>query len=146
MEPRDTLPRLRASLDSNDTFVSGGHRVMKTAGATRHAERMRRVPVWALDDMKIKQFIDSRFPDAKTNPAQRRLASRMIRIIYLYYRVGTTAAVAAEELKMTVKAVKHVISRINNAMSKPLKPSHRPRKNKGGAIQAPIEGFSNVSL
>ena len=58
METRDTTPSLRASLDSNDTFVSGGHQIMKTAGATRHADRMRRVPVWALDDDRIKGLIN----------------------------------------------------------------------------------------
>lgn len=128
MELRDVRSRLRGSLDSNDTFSSGDLGVMKTAGATRHAERMRRVPVWALDDDKIKQLILCRFPKSKTDPEQRRLASRMIRLIYLYYRVGATRGVVAEELKMTQGAVRRLVERLEKAMKKPLKPPHRPNK------------------
>jgi hypothetical protein len=130
----NVLSSLRTKLDSNDNFVRGGHRVMKTAGATRHAARMKRVPVWALDDEKIKQFINCRFPNAKTDPEQYRLASRMIRLIYLYYRVGATVRAVAEEFKITVGAVESMIHRISRGMDQPLKPSHRPRKGVG--IQA----------
>lgn len=130
-----SFSELRTKLDSNDTFVTGGHRVMKTAGATRHAARMKRVPVWALDDERIRQFINSRFPKARTDPGQRRLAARMVRLIYLYYRVGNTRAVVAGELNMTENAVKLIIKRIKRAMSAPLKPPHRPKK--GGPIDAP---------
>src|SRR5260370_32872374 len=101
---------------------------MKTAGATRHAARMKRVPVWALDDEKIKQLIDLRFPKAKTDPIQRKLASRMVYIIYLYYRVGSTSGAIAEELKMTSLAVRQLICRLERAMKQPLKPSYRPKK------------------
>lgn len=128
MERRETLTRLRASLDSNDVFVSGGHGVISTAGATRHADRMKTVPVWALDDLKIKQFIDTRFPKTKTNPEQRRLARRMVLLIHLYYRVGLTMSAVAEELRMTPNAVKCVLSRISYQMTRSLKPSHRPKK------------------
>jgi len=135
MEVRDTLPRLRASLDGKDTFVSGGHGVINTAGATLHAERMSRIPVWALDDERIRQLINLRFPRSKADPGQRKLASRMVRVIHLYYRVGATTAVVAEELKMTVKAVESLLYRINQAMKRSLKPSNRPRKGEG--IQTP---------
>lgn len=128
MQQRDVLPRLRASLDSNDTFVSGGHGIIKTAGATRHAERMSRIPVWAMDDEKIKQLIQCRFPNARIDPSQRKSASRMAQIIHLYYRVGATRDAIAEELKMSPNAVMCAVFRINKAMSRPLKPAHRPRK------------------
>jgi hypothetical protein len=119
---------LRSKLDGNDNFVTGGHRVMKTAGATRHAARMKMVPVWALDDEKIKQFIFYRFPKAKIDPEQRRLAARTIRIIHLYYRVGLTESAVAGELKMTQTMVHRRLHLIRRAMSRPLKPSHRPKK------------------
>lgn len=138
METRDTTPSLRASLDGNDTFVSGGHQIIKTAGATRHAERMKKVPVWALDDKKIKELIKLRFPKFETDPEQRRLAARMIRLLHLYYRVGATTDSVAEELKMTRKAVEMAIRRVNKQMSLPLKPSHRP-KGKGEGIQTASE-------
>jgi len=147
MELRDARSRLRASLDGNDTFVSGGHGIMKTAGATRHADRMKAVPVWALDDQKIKQYVQLRFPKARTNPNQRKSAARMVRLIYLYYRTGATASGVAEELKMTVGAVEQALIRLNRQMKSPLKPSHRPKKGVG--IQTSIESSgddSHISL
>lgn len=134
----NSFSELRTHLDSNDTFVSGGHGIIKTAGATRHAERMKRVPVWALDDEKVKQLIRYRFPRAATSPNQRRLAARMLRLIYLYYRVGSTTGAVAEELKMSLNAVKCMIRRINKAMEEPLRPSHRPKTGlkKGDPIDA----------
>lgn len=120
---RGAFSELRTKLDSNDSFVTGGHRIMKTAGATRHAARMKTVPVWALDDEKIKELIRRCFP----NPSQRNRAARMVRIIYLYYRAGTTAALIAEELKMSVGAVEESLRRINKTMSRPIKPRGRPK-------------------
>jgi DNA-binding NarL/FixJ family response regulator len=133
--PDDSHAFLRKSFDGKE-LISSSHQVMKTAGATRHAERMTKVPVWALDDSKIAELIKLRFPKANSDPKQRFLAARMIRIIYLYYRNGATAGTIAEELKTTVSVVKHVIARVSRQMSsqEPLKPSHRP-KIKGGPIQ-----------
>lgn len=128
MEHRDTLPTLRASLDGNDTFLSGGHRVIKTAGASRHAKRMEKVPVWALDDEKIKQYINLRFPKAKTDKQQRTRAARVVRVIYLYYRVGETLSAVAEQVGMTDGAVNQMLMRVNRSMTRPIKPSHRPKK------------------
>jgi hypothetical protein len=124
----DSHAYLRKSFDGKETIVSGGHGILKTAGATQHAARMKRVPVWALDDKKLKEFINLRFPKARTDPEQRRLASRMVRIIYLYYRVGYTSGAVAEELNMTPLAVRQLICRLERAMKKPLKPSYRPKK------------------
>lgn len=134
---RDSLPQLRASLDGNDQFVSGGHGIIKTAGATRHAERMQKIPVWAFDDQKIKELISSRFPKIDTNQKQRMLAARMVRVIYLYYRTGFTAAQVAEQLNMTLKAVERLLARVKEAMGKPLNPPHCPKK--GGCIGASNE-------
>ena len=129
MEHRDTLPTLRASLDGNDTFLSGGHQVIKTAGGSRHAKRMEKVPVWALDDEKIKQYINTMFPKAKTNKEQRTRAAKIVRILYLYYRVGETRAGVAEQVGMTEKAVEMVLRRVNKVMSGPhMRPKGRPKK------------------
>jgi hypothetical protein len=141
MGKKETLARLRASLDGNDTFVSGGHGIIKTAGATQHASRMGKIPLWVLDDSKIKLLINSRFPKASFDPEQRKLAARMVRVIHLYYRVGLTAAGVAEQLNMTANAVDHIIRRTRKQMSTFLKPSHRPKK--GGGIQ-PTSGSTGV--
>jgi hypothetical protein len=127
---------LRKTLDGKETYV-GSHQVIKTAGATQHASRMARVPVWALDDTKIKELIERCFP----SPKQKKSALRMIRIIYLYYRVGSTAGHIAEELNMSVRAVEEVIRRINKTMDRPAKPRGRPKKNTVG-----IETANEVSF
>lgn len=135
MEQRDALSSLRTSIDSNDLFANAGYRVMKTAGATLHANRMRRVPPWAIDDNRIKEYVLSRFPKADKDYEQRRKAARIVRIIYLYYRVGETRASVAEQLHISDNAVKEVIKRLKAAMSKPLNPPHRTKKKAD-----PIEG------
>lgn len=118
---------LRTKLDGQDGFATG-HQVIKTAGATRHAARMRRVPVWALDDIKIKELIQKRFPLAGEDLEQRKLASRMIRVIHLYYRVGLTTEAVSGELGISVKAVEMILYRLKKQMSRELKPSHRPKR------------------
>jgi hypothetical protein len=107
---------------------------------------MRRVPVWALDDEKIAEFIRIRFPKVNTDANQRRLAARMVRFIYLYYREGSTAAQTGEALKMTVNAVDLLSRRIGKAMNRPLKPSHRPRKGDGIGASSGSIGEDHSSL
>lgn len=124
---RDPLTRLRGSLDSNDTFVSGGHGVIKTAGTTKHAERMTRIPVWALDDEKIKGYILFRFPNLKTDPEQRRRAARLVRIIHMYYRVGATGGAIAEELHMPESTVRQTVWRLEKYMKRPFKRQGRSK-------------------
>jgi len=142
----DSFSELKARFDGNDNFISGGHGIIKTAGATRHADRMKRVPVWALDDEKVKELIKCRFPNAATDTEQRKLAARMLRLIYLYYRVGSTTGAVAEELKMTCNAVKCMIRRINSTMRGPLKPSHRPRKGDPIGATSGSSGQGHITL
>lgn len=120
----DSFAFLRNTLDGKDNYV-GSHQIMKTAGATLHADRMKRIPLWALDDEKLKELIKRCFP----SPKQRKSALRMLRIIYLYYRAGSTAGAIAEELKISVRAVEESLRRINKTMNRPIKPRGRPRKN-----------------
>jgi DNA-directed RNA polymerase specialized sigma24 family protein len=103
------------------------HRVLKTAGATRHRERMRKVPVWANDNEKIKEYVLARFPKMDTDPVQRKHASRIVRMIYLYYVEGSTSAQVAEALSMTHGAVRIALHRVKRSMSGAMKPSHRPK-------------------
>ena len=138
MEQRDVLPRLRGSLDSNDTFVSGGHQIIKTAGATRHAERMQKVPLWALDDAKLADYVNYRFPNVKTDKRQRKRALKLVRMIYLYYRVGMTSGAVAEELKMKPEAVRKATSRLEkNMVNRP----NRPGRRKSVTIQTSDESL-----
>ena len=102
--------------------------------------------MWALDDEKVKELIKCRFPKAATDPKQRKLAARMLRLIHLYYRVGSTSGAVAEELKMSVGAVEKMLLRLNNQMSGPLKPSHRPKKGGGIGASSGSQGEDHISL
>ncbi|VVB52924.1 Uncharacterised protein [uncultured archaeon] len=118
---------LRTKVDGSDNFVIGS-RVMKTAGATRHAERMRTVPVWALDDEKIKAYVQHRFPNMSSDKDQQQLAARTVRAIYLYYRSGLTEGQVAHELGTSVSAARQLLYRIRKGMAVPLKKVGRPKK------------------
>lgn len=108
--------------------LGSGHRILKTAGATRHRERMRNVPVWANDNERIKQYIRTKFPKMDIDPTQRKLAARTVRLIYLYYVEGSTAAQVAEALGMTRPAVDMAVYRLRKLMTTPPRPRGRPRK------------------
>lgn len=137
MSDREAFSRLRKKLDSKDGYVSN-HQVIKTAGATVHAARMNRVPLRALDDQWVKSFIMAHFPNADSDPEQRRLAGRTVRIIHLYYRVGETIGKVAEELSMSQAMVKKKIHKISQAMNRPIKTVGRPKKN-GVSVSTAIE-------
>lgn len=122
-----TFSTLISKLDGHEGFVSG-HQIIKTSGATQRAIRIAKIPVWAFDDVKLRELIRMRFPLAESDEKQKRLAIRTIQIINLYYRVGLTAAAVAEELGMTRSAVIHRIRKIERQMGAPLKPSYRPKK------------------
>lgn len=90
------------------------------------AQRMGKVPMWALDDSKIKELVNRCFPFGGNRP---HLAARMVRVIHLYYRLGDTAAAIGEQLKMTEQAVDQLIRRANKTINRPMKPRGRPRKS-----------------
>ena len=85
---------------------------------------MENVPAWALDDQELRKLIERCFP----NPRQRAAAARMVRIVYLYYRTGFTAAQIGEQLQMSTRAVEESLRRINKTVSRPAKPRGRPKK------------------
>lgn len=104
-----SFSKLRTQLDGGEHFVEG-HGVIKTAGATRHAERMRRVPVWVLDDSKIEKFVNFIFP----NDAER--AELWRNVIYLYWRVGYTRGQVAAAVNSTDEAVAQILKRIKRIL------------------------------
>ncbi|HZS43402.1 MAG TPA: hypothetical protein VFA52_04425 [Candidatus Paceibacterota bacterium] len=110
---REALSKLRTSLDGADSFVNGGHSIINVGGATKHAERMMKVPTWVLSDTKVKELIQKRFPRLNTNRREHKAARKTVCVIYLYYRVGLTAAATAEVMGMSRKAVKRILERLN---------------------------------
>jgi hypothetical protein len=133
-----SFSELRTKLDGNDTFVTGGHRVMKTAGATRHTARMKRVPVWANDDEQVRLLLLKIFPKLKINEKQRARAVRWMRVIYLYFRVGWTSGKIASELGLRDVIVRNIVRDIRRAANgkrsdtgaeRSIRPRGRPKKN-----------------
>jgi hypothetical protein len=120
----------------DESFLAGWSRI----GKEKHSRRLLTIPPWVLDNEKIKELIKTRFPKAATDLKQRKSAARMIRLIHLYYEVGATMNVVAQELHMTANAVDLMLRRLNKQMSGPLKPSHRPKKINAVGIRTANEG------
>lgn len=125
----DVHGQLRGTMDGGDSLVSGGHQVLRTAGATQHAKRLQRIPVWANDDAKVQAILDHSFPKWRTNATQRAWAARWAFIITHYFRMGETSTSIADSLKLTAAAVRYVIFCITRAANKPPGKRGRPKKN-----------------
>lgn len=100
----DGKSRMHGVIDTT-TAAPGGH----GHGAAQHAARLKRVPEWALNDAKLRRLMLHCFPKMDSDPEQRRLAGRKLRIIHLYYKVGLTAATVAVVLGVTRRTVKRII-------------------------------------
>lgn len=138
----DSHAILRKFLDGKEGLVSGGHGIIKTAGATQHAARMRRVPVWALDDGKIREVLLKSFPKLSTDSKQREQAARWLRIIHLYWRLGMTRGQVAYEVGKTDQQVHFLLVAIKRAMEGKRANGSGPRGGKVGRpkkISAPID-------
>lgn len=103
---QDTFEQLRRSFGSLDPYMSGGHQIIKTRQVKRN------IPLWAKNDRNIRQMLLVSFPKLKSNIRQRKKAARWTRIIQLYFRVHKTHGQIADEMGMTLNAVKMVIRAI----------------------------------
>lgn len=128
--------QLRKVFDGDDQFVSGGHQVVKSAGATRHATRVSKTPEWALSNEQVQALLLRSFPKLATDPKQRERAGRWMRIINLYYRAAWTQAQIAEEMGISLNLLKFLIVSIKRAANgeqangkgkRGLRPRGRPR-------------------
>lgn len=124
--------QLRKKFDGSDPFISQGHQIIKSAGATRHATRLSKVPEWARDDGKVQALLLRSFPKLKEDPRQRTRAARWALVINLYYRMGCTQNHIAEEMKISPQVVNQLLVRINRvatgtSSSHPARRSNRPR-------------------
>jgi hypothetical protein len=132
--------KLRTKFDGNDSFMTGGHQIIKSAGATLHADRMAKVPVWAMHDGKIRELLLRSFPKLATNETQRSKAARWARVIQLYYRVGWTRNKIADELGMSLGALTSLLRSIKRA-------SEGRRANGSGQLgMAPVGRPKSVPL
>lgn len=102
---RSRRKQLGQSFDYRDEFL-GGHQVVKARTYKRQT------PLWALNDVKIKQLILRSFPKTQTSATQRAAASRWASVIHLYFRMGYTRAQIAHEIGSTVTKVHGIIRSI----------------------------------
>ena len=142
----DVHGQLRGTMDGGDSLVSGGHQVLRTAGATQHAKRLQRIPVWANDDAKVQDLILRVFPKWRTDVVQRTRAAKWVFIITHYFRMGETSSSIAEALSVTKDKIDDTIRSINRAADgrrtdtgeiRGGRQRGRPKKNHAG-IETPM--------
>lgn len=121
-------------LDVHDPFVFGGHQIIKTAGATRHTQRVQNTPAWTKNDAEVRKLLKTSFPkleeDSPVGRKQRILAARWLRFIYLYHRVGWTANKIAAEMEISMGVLKNIRNHINRVY-RGLNASGRPKSSSG---------------
>lgn len=104
--PNRTFQELREVFDGSDSFMNRGH------GVRTPNSRKKKIPMWALNDSKVKTLLLRAFPKLQTNDRQRKLAARWLRIIHLYYRAGWTKGQVAQELGEKPSIIKDVLTHI----------------------------------
>jgi len=132
MANSDTFKELRGYLDGQDTFMTGGHQVIKPRRSDRQT------PDWAATNKSIQIILLRSFPNLKTNLTQRKRAARWAEIIQLYYRMHISKRQISEQLKLNYNTVQMLVRNIKRAANGKRadgtgfltgKPKGRPRKN-----------------
>lgn len=138
--PNKDYTKIRRYMDSDDPYVTGGHQIFKTAGATLHMQRVQSIPEWTRNDDEVRKLLCVAFPklnvDSNVGRRQRERAARWLRIIHLYCRVGWTRTKVADELGVKPDIIKDTyrrICRVNRGLQTSGKPrvqlgSGRPKK------------------
>ena len=129
---------LRRGFDNREPFMTGGHQLINSVGATQHNRRVSTLPAWANDDEKVRQLLLRVFPKLLTDDRQRQRARRWNQVIHFYFRMGLTHNQIADEMGEPAAAIGSTIQKIYYAAAgrrsdtgKPLKGKRgRPKKNK----------------
>jgi len=116
--------KLRSQID--DSFVSGGHQIVKARQYTR------KTPEWVNSEIKIRALLLRVFPKLHTEPKQRERAARWGRIIQLYFRTGYTHTQVAHEMRLTADQVRSTIRAIRRAAAGQRADGSGPRSGKRG--------------
>ena len=103
--PRGVARRLRRQVDGNDGFTSG-HQIITLRQSNRED------PEWTKSDAEIREVLRRSFPKLDTDAGQRFRAGRWMRVIQLYYRKHGTEGRIAEEMGISVAAVRSLIRSI----------------------------------
>ena len=127
---------LRHKFDGSEPFMSGGHQLITTTGASQHKRRLAKLPVWALDDVIIKSILLTAFPRLQTDDNQRARAGKWASIINYYFKMGWTQSKIADEMNLTeynvnttIRAIKRAANGKNSKTGRPRGKRGRPKKN-----------------
>ncbi len=132
--PNKDYSKIRRYMDGDDPFVTGGHQIIKTAGATLHTQRVQCIPAWTRNDDEVRKLLQTAFPklneDSRVGRRQREWAARWLRVIHLYCRVGWTRAKVADELGVKPHIIRLTYQRICRVY-KGLRSDGKPRVQSG---------------
>lgn len=84
-------------------------------GVVKPRTYKKRIPLWAVNDSKIKELIQRSFPNWQSNPRMRDDAARWAAVIHLYFRVGYTRSQIAHEIGSTDCKISGIIRSIKRA-------------------------------
>ena len=135
LQNKRTNAQLRRLLDSDDSFLSRGHQIIKIR---RHQHKR---PEWTKHENQIRGLILLAFPRCEDNDEagkrQRVRAGRWARVIQLYYAMGYTYSQVAEEMGTTSNRVRNLIRHIVNVSrgKRANGSGFFTKKNKGDAIK-----------
>lgn len=103
------LRQLRHLIDGDESFMSGGHQIIKIR------KRVRNIPEWASDNSLTRKLLSEVFPKWRTDSTQHKRAARWARVIYLYHRAGLPDSHVAKEMRMSVETLWSLLRNIKRA-------------------------------
>ena len=120
----NNFPIIKSRMKKKLGTDTGGYQIMSVRRPRKN------IPEWIDDTEKIQRFLLRSFPLLKTNSKQRKQAARWARIIHLYYRRQWSESLIAEELGLTIGAVRSLIRSIRWSAQGQAhgKPRRRPEK------------------
>ena len=101
--------------------MSKRYNILKTVGDTwghqivKVRSQERKIPEWANNDSKIREFIVRAFPKLHTNFYQQEHASRWVRVAHLYFKMGYTYTQVAKEMNLTTGQVLGILRNLRRA-------------------------------
>lgn len=133
---RKDFQQLRKIIDSGDSFVGGGHTIIKIR------RRKRKIPEWTRNDSAVKKVLLRSFPKLRVDIRDRTRAARWLRIIYLYFRLQYTHRQISEELELTPTNIKRIIISIRRAGNERKANSGAARSLRGGGRPKAVSKLS----
>jgi hypothetical protein len=131
----DTFGQLRRFIDSNDPFMTRGHKIRKLREGK---DSGRKRPEWPFSDEAVRQVVSRSFPKPNEKTSHRKGAARWLRVINLYYKMNMTQGQVAEEMGLTRKTVIRILQHLDK-VSEGLSANGRERRPRGRKRDCRIE-------